>query len=128
MSDAAHDLVRLAADLLEAETTPPVFISIDGRTIAPSLVRRAVLACVEELVAPSTGDARVDTLVPPARIDGSDLTEHVLAWGSVVISEAQALGLVDELAAEGALEVVSGEPRARLVRRAAPSGPKGAPS
>lgn len=123
MPDPAHDLVRLAADLLQAETADPVFISIDGRTIAPSHVRRAALACVEAQLAPTTGDAGVDALVPPARIDAAAVTEHVLAWGSVVLSEAQALDLLDDLGREGALEVVSRDERARLVRRATGGAP-----
>jgi hypothetical protein len=130
MSDRAQppqDLVRLAADLLEAETADAPFISIDGRTIAPSLVRRAVLSWVDARLAPTTGDARVDVLVEPLRLEASDVTEHVLAWGSVVLSEPQALGLVDDLVAEGALEVASREPRARLLRRASPSRPEPTP-
>ena len=118
MSD--HDLVRLAADLLGAEAATPLFISIDGRTVAPSLVRRAVLACLEARLAPATGDARVDALAAPTRVEASDVTEHVLAWGSVVLSEAQAGDFVDALARDGAVEVVAREARAWLVRRAPP--------
>jgi hypothetical protein len=123
MTDPAHDLVRLAADLLEAETAEPLFISIDGRTVAPSQVRRAVLACLDARLAPTTGDPRVDGLAAPAQVEASDLTEHVLAWGSVVISEAQAEDLVDALARDGVVEVVSRQARAWLVRRAPPAAP-----
>ncbi|MBX3467840.1 MAG: hypothetical protein KF878_13230 [Planctomycetes bacterium] len=113
MAASEDDLVRLASDLLDARASEPVFISIDGRTVAPTLVGRAVRGLVDARLAAGGG--------APVEVGLDEVTEHVLAWGSVVLSEEVAAGLIDALAAEGRLEVARREGR-RLWLRAAPAG------
>jgi hypothetical protein len=109
MSD--DELLRMAHDLLAGEASEPVFISLDGRTLEPSRVRRAVRALVEERLR----DA------PEVDLHLSDITERLLEWGSLVVSEDVARALVQDLAREGWVEVlVSG---ARAVRVRAGAGP-----
>lgn len=118
------DLVRMASDLLDAEATEPVFISIDGRTVAPTLVRRAARALLDARLAAAAGDpAQVaaagsagEAATGPVRVELAEVTEHVLAWGSVVLSEALAAELIMALAAEGWVEVVRREARALWLR------------
>ncbi|MCW8140519.1 MAG: hypothetical protein KIT58_16595 [Planctomycetota bacterium] len=111
MAASEDDLVRLASDLLDARASAPVFISIDGRTVAPTLVGRAVRGLVDARLAAGGG--------APVEVALSDVTEHVLAWGSVVLAEDAAARLIDALAAEGWLEVVRRDGR-RLWLRLSP--------
>lgn len=92
---ADDDLVRVAADLLGAEQGE-VFISIDGRTVPGSRVRREVRALLEDrlLTAAASGEGA-------AEVPLSDITERVLAWGSLVLAEDVAARLVADLAGEG---------------------------
>jgi hypothetical protein len=111
MSERGDDLVRLAADLLGAEQSE-VFISIDGRTVPGSRVRREVRALLEGRLtaAEVQGAATLDLPL-------SDVTERILAWDSIVLSEAAAARLVHQLADEGWVEVVQADRRDLRVRR-----------
>jgi hypothetical protein len=126
MSDLPPDLVRLASDLLDAEASDPVFISIDGRTVAPTLVRRAVRTLLVARLAASASSGPEDEAAP-VRVGLDEVSEHVLAWGSVVVSEAVAADLVQVLADEGQVAVVRREPRGVWLRAASP-GPSPSPS
>lgn len=108
MSD---DLVRMAADLLGAEESE-VFISIDGRTVPGSRVRREVRALLEARLLAAEGQDAATVDVPL-----SDVTERVLAWGSIVLSEDAAARLVHQLAGEGWVEVVRADRRDVRLRR-----------
>lgn len=119
--DTPTDLVRLASDLLDAEPAAPVFISIDGRTVAPTLVRRAVRTLLEARLAGAPEGQAV-------RVELSEVTEHILAWGSIVLSEALAADLLLALAADGAVQVARREPRAMWVRSASPAAPAAPPA
>ncbi len=120
MSDLPPDLVRLASDLLDAEASDPVFISIDGRTVAPTLVRRAVRTLLDARLASSASSGPEGGEAAPVRVGLDEVTEHVLAWGSVVVSEEVAADLVQALADEGHVALVRREPRGVWLRVAAP--------
>lgn len=124
----APDLVRLASDLLDAEAAEPVFISVDGRTVSASLVRRAVRRLLDARLAAAattlaTTSSGADAGLEPVRVALTDVAEHVLAWDSVVLSEALAADLVLTLAGEGWVDLVRREERAVWLLPTGAGGP-----
>src|SRR5262245_3735349 len=117
-------LVDLWAETLGAAPSPPVYVSVDGRTVDPSRLQAAVRRMLDD---------RLVRLCDPlgvkiATVELDDVCEAALATCDVVLDRGQAAALVEALAAAGHLELVArrdGRVELRRVRgQVAPAPPE----
>lgn len=107
------DLVGFAARMLDAEAAGPVYVSVDGRTVDPTHVRACARRFVEERLVRACDPLGLRSV----EVRHDELVDAVFTWGSLVIDEARAAALVDEVAAEGHAVVVERAAAASHVKR-----------
>jgi hypothetical protein len=114
MGDEPDDLVGFAARMFDAEAAAPIYVSVDGRTVDATHVRACARRFVEERLVRACDPLGLRSV----EVRHDELVDAVFTWGSLVIDEARAAGLVDEVAAEGHAVVDGRSDGATLVKRA----------